>query len=329
MDWGDILLDSVRVAFGPIAGIYALGAVGLNVHFGYTGLLNFGQVGFFLVGAYGAAITVDAGGPLILGVGVGVGAAVVLALLLGLPTLRLRAEYLAITTIAVAEILRLVVRSQTARPFTGGVFGILQVSDDFFAVNPFGTGSYGIAGLTYSERALWVSLVAWLAAVLATLLVWRLANSPWGRVLRGIREDEDAVRSLGKNVFSYKLQSLVLGGTFGALAGTLLMVNQDAALPDVYVPIVTFFAFTIVILGGPGTVWGPLVASVIFWFLMQFTEGFLREAILAGWIPESVLAPQEVAALRFALVGFGLMLLMIFRPQGIFGRREELMIGDG
>ena len=106
MAW-DAFLESLRVALGPQAAAYAVAAVGLNLHFGHTGLLNFGQVGFFLVGAYGVGVTVDAGGPLWLGMLVGIGLAVLLALLLGLPTLRLRADYLAIVTIAVAECLRL------------------------------------------------------------------------------------------------------------------------------------------------------------------------------------------------------------------------------
>src|SRR5687768_12673896 len=126
MDFADVFFRAVRASIGVEAAAYALAAAGLNVHFGYTGLLNFGQVGFMLVGAYGTAITVDQGGPLWLGILVGLGSAVVLALLLGLPTLRLRADYLAIVTIAVAEILRLVVRTQWAADNlkTRGVFGI-------------------------------------------------------------------------------------------------------------------------------------------------------------------------------------------------------------
>jgi ABC-type branched-subunit amino acid transport system permease subunit len=123
----DILVDALRTATGPTAASYALLAIGLNMHFGYTGLLNFGQAGFMLVGAYGVAITVSTfGGPLWLGVLVGLLGAVLLALLLGVPTLRLRADYLAITTIAAAEILRLLFRSTGAEPITGGVFGLRQ-----------------------------------------------------------------------------------------------------------------------------------------------------------------------------------------------------------
>ena len=110
MDFGDIFGDAFRTAFGPVAAAYAVAGIGLNLQFGFTGLLNFGHVAFLLAGAYGMAITVDQGGPLWLGVIVGILAAVVLGLVFGLPTLRLRSHYLAIVTIAVGEVLRIIVR---------------------------------------------------------------------------------------------------------------------------------------------------------------------------------------------------------------------------
>jgi len=326
MDFGAALSEAFRVGIGAQAAAYAVAAIGLNLHFGYTGLLNFGHVGFFLVGAYGAAITVDAGGSLWLGIGVGVLASVALALVLGLPTLRLRADYLAIVTIAVAEILRLVARANAARPLTGGVFGIRDVAGSFYDLNPISPGAYGTGGLVFSHRSLWVIVVAWTLAGLCTLLLWALVRSPWGRVIRAIREDEDAVRSLGKNVFVHKLQSLVLGGIFGALAGIVLMINQQSVVPDSYIAVLTFYTYTVLILGGAGTTWGPVVGSILFWFLTQLTESVLRQAIDTGAIPSNVIGVQDLAALRFALVGVGLMALMIYRPQGIFGRRQELLL---
>ena len=111
MDWASVLIDGILATIGPITAAYAISAIGLNLQFGYAGLLNFGHVAFMLVGAYGMAIAVDAGAPLWLGVIIGILAAALLGLLLGLPTLRLRADYLAITTIAAAEAIRLIVRS--------------------------------------------------------------------------------------------------------------------------------------------------------------------------------------------------------------------------
>ena len=147
-------VDALRSALGTSAVMFALAGVGLNVMFGYTGLLNFGHVGSLLVGGYGTAITVNLGGPLWLGVLVGIAAAVVLGLVYGLPTLRLRADYLAIVTIAAAEILRLLVRSSALEPLTQGVFGIQKFADEFYALNPFPRGSYGIWRITWDANTL-------------------------------------------------------------------------------------------------------------------------------------------------------------------------------
>jgi len=326
VNFSAILADAVRAAIGPAAVVYGLAAIGLNIHFGYTGLLNFGQVGFMMIGAYGVAVSVAVLGlPLWVGVLAGLVLATLLALLLGIPTLRLRADYLAIVTIAAGEILRYVFRSGWAEPLTGGVFGLQRFANDFYALNPIPSGNYGVGRLSFSERDLWVMVVGWALVALASLLVYRLTHSPWGRVLRSIREDEDAARSLGKNVFSYKMQSLVLGGLLGAMGGMLLAINNQAVNPDSYLPLLTFYAYTIMILGGAGRVLGPVVGSVVFWFIVQGTDTFLRQAI-GTIIPTTVLAQAETGAVRFALVGLGLMLLMIFRPQGIFGNREEMLL---
>jgi branched-chain amino acid transport system permease protein len=329
MDYIDVLADSLRTAFGPVAAAYALAAIGLNLHFGYTGLLNFGHVAFLMTGAYGAAITVDQGGSLWLGLVVGTAAAVVLGLMFGLPTLRLRVEYLAIVTIAAGEVLRTIVRSGGEDSLTRGVFGIQGFAGDFFDANPIDRGSYGWGRLAYSERSLWVMIVGWLLVAVATLVIAALTRSPWGRVLRAIREDEDAARSLGKNVFRFKVQSLVVGGAIGSAAGMLLAINRQSVNPDTFLPVVTFAVFTIVILGGPGSRLGPIVGAIIYWFVIQFTDRFLREAVEAGWFSDDTLTPERIAATRFALVGLLLMGLIIFRPQGVLGRREEVILERG
>jgi neutral amino acid transport system permease protein len=330
MDILVILADATRAALGPTAAIYALAAIGLNIHFGYTGLLNLGQVGFMLVGAYGMAITVAVyGGPLWAGVLVGLACAVVLAILLGIPTLRLRSDYLAIATIAAGEVLRLTYNAGFAEPVTGGVFGLQQFAGSFYAVNPIAPGSYGVGRLAFSERDLWVMLVGWGAVALATLGLYLLIRSPWGRVLRSIREDEEAPRSLGKNVFGYKMQSLVLGGVLGALGGMLLAVDNQAVAPNTFNPVVTFYLYTILILGGRGRALGPALGSVIFWFLLLFLDSALLQAIGAGYIPAQLLSPSDVGSLRFALVGLALMLLLVFRPAGILGDPREMRLEAG
>jgi len=318
--------DAILAGIGIQAAAFALAAVGLNLQFGYTGLLNFGHVAFMLVGAYGAAITVNQGGPLWLGVLVGVAAAVGLGLVFGLPTLRLRADYLAIVTITAGETLRLVVNSGNQGSLTQGPFGIQSFANSFFNINPIPSGTYGVGRVAFANTELWVVIVAWALVILADFLVYRLVSSPWGRAIRAIREDEDAARSLGKNTFAYKLQSLVLGGVMGSLAGVMLAIDQQSVSPGYYLPYVTFFVFTMVILGGPGTVQGPIVGAILFWFLLQFTAGVLTDFIENGWIPTGILSTDDVLTFRFVLVGAALIGLAIWRPQGIFGKREELLI---
>lgn len=356
MDWPLILENALQAAVGQNAIIFALAAVGLNVHFGYTGLLNFGQVAFVACGAYGLAISVASYG-LSFGTGllVGLAAAGLLAVLLGIPTLRLRADYLAIVTIAAGEIIRFVLRSPQYDDRTGGSNGLQNFAGDFVRANPlvggrlrFGTGvslgpldwhwfdisvplgwihdgnEYGFWVLKFGERTTWLLACGWFLVGVCSLLVFLLMRSPWGRVLRAIREDEDAARSLGKNVDWYKMQSLVLGGLIGAIAGFVFAIANQSVQPDNYGTAFTFIAYTALILGGTARVLGPVVGAMIFWFLLQLTDVALRQAINAGYIADTVLSGTEVGQVRQVLVGLGLVLLVVFRPQGVLGDRREM-----
>ena len=227
MDWGNILTNAAQSLVNIDTIVFALAAIGLNVHFGYAGLLNFGQAAFVAIGAYGIGIMVQTFGLSIwIGVAVGLVGSVVLALLLGIPTLRLRADYLAIATIAAAEIVRLLARSSTLREYTGGSNGRNGFSDGFYAANPYSDGTYGFGPWQFSHRGMWILTVGWIVVALACLVVFLLMRSPWGRVLKGIREDEDAVRSLGKNVYAFKMQALVIGGVIGTLAGFISALGR-------------------------------------------------------------------------------------------------------
>src|SRR5215207_9559106 len=198
MDIVSALQTSLAQLIGPSAIFYALLAIGLNLHFGYAGLLNFGQIGFALLGGYGVGImTITYEQPLWLGIIVGLAAAGLLALVLGIPTLRLRADYLAIVTIAASEILRLVFGT-SFRTYFHGKDGVTGFTAGFRSLNPL--PDYDGFFLTYSREELWTVIVGWGLVIMISLLTWALMRSPWGRVLRGIREDEDAMRSLGKNV---------------------------------------------------------------------------------------------------------------------------------
>ncbi len=326
MDWATIFENGIKAGVRPEAAYFALAAIGLNIHFGYTGLLNFGQAGFMAMGAYGLAIPVFAYDlPWWVGVFVGLGASVLFALALGVPTLRLRADYLAIVTIAAAEIVRFIFRATDLREITGGSNGINGFSNGFFELSPF-TGTINIGPFDFTAREMWVMVVGWALVFAGIGVTYLMIESPWGRVLKAVREDEDAARALGKNAYSMKMQSLIIGGLFGALGGMILALGQGSVQPSPtdLGPPKTFFAYAALILGGTGRLWGPVIGSVLFISLLAFTDNILRQAQAADYIPESFISGTEVGVIRFVLLGVGLMALMLYRPQGIFGDRREM-----
>lgn len=321
MDWGGILNNTAGWLLSPTTIAYALAATGLAVHFGYAGLLNFGMAGFMAIGAYGYAISILSFGlPWWLGIIIGMAGASVFALILGIPTLRLRADYLAIVTIAAAEIVRLLFTTTVFDEWTNSADGLAGYHAGFRGANPFPPGSYGFGPWTFTADQLWTRVFGLILLAIAVLIVWLVMRSPWGRVLKGIREDEDAVRSLGKNVFGYKMQALVLGGIFGALGGVVISL-PSAVVPGTYVTSLTFFLWTILLLGGAATVFGPALGAVIFWVIMAFLDGVLPALASTGILP---ISGTQAGTLRYVLVGIALMLLVIFRPQGILGNKREL-----
>ncbi len=329
MDWHQIFSQALQQGLGPVAAVYCLAAIGLNVHFGYTGLLNFGQAGFMAVAGYAMASAVATFGlSFWVGILIGLALTVVLALLLGIPTLRLRADYLAIVTIAAAEIIRQTVGSVSLLEYFGGQDGLQSFSRTFAGLNPFHS-SVSIPGVvSWRPYDFWVGLVGWSLVAVSCLIVWLLMRSPWGRVLKSIREDEDAVRSLGKNVYSYKMQSLIIGGMFGALAGFLTALQHAAINPSFFATDTTFFAYTVLLVGGAARVLGPVAGTLIFWFLLSFLDLLFGQAtgganpIIPTWIMDS----NQASLMRFIFMGLALMLLMIYRPQGVFGDRRELAL---
>jgi branched-chain amino acid transport system permease protein len=151
-------------------------------------------------------------------------------------------------------------------------------------------------------------------------------------VLRAIREDEDAARALGKNAYSYKLQALAIGGIIGGIAGMLQAIDKQSVQPDTFNPVITFMIWTILIVGGAARVWSPVVGAMIFWGVISGLEAFMRE--LLGTDLDDVLARflnlniENVSQVKFMLFGGALMVLMRYRPQGIFGSREEMALDD-
>ena len=335
MDWGFIFEWTISTMFGVEVMVFALAAIGLNVHFGYTGLLNFGQVGFMAAGAYGLGVTISYFElNFLVGVAFGVVYSLILALILGLPTLRLRADYLAIVTIAASETIRLLVRWRKMKEITGASEGIGEFADPFYdtPLNPFNVGQrYEFGPFSYVGRDMWVLTVGWIVVILTVLFVRRLMSSPWGRALKAIREDEDAARALGKNAYFYKLQSLMLGGVIGGMAGMLQVIQKGSIQPDTFNPIITFTIWAILILGGPGRTWSPIIGAMIYWSLISFLENVLREMPSgpSQTLEDTIeLSDLNISQLRFILVGLGLLVLARYRPQGIFGSREEMALDD-
>ena len=326
MDWGSILNNTIQAFLTPTTIAFALAALGLAMHFGFAGLLNFGIAGFMAIGGYGYAIAVLTFGlPWWAGMLVGVVGSILFAIALGLPTLRLRGDYLAIVTIAAAEIARLLFLTTAFTDVTGsadGLFGFNTRPDGsgFQNANPFPVGTYGFGPLAFNEQTIWVLTFGLAVLGICVWLLWALMRSPWGRVIKGIREDEDAVRALGKNVFAYKMQALVIGGVFGGLGGIVFAAFSNVS-PGVFVTSLTFFIWTSLLLGGAATIFGPVIGAIIFWVLQAFLANFLSQLAISGIIPVST---TQASTLRFVLVGLGLMLLVIYRPQGIFGDKREL-----
>lgn len=308
---------------GVLAATYALVALGLQLNVGFTGIVNFGAAGFMAVGAYTMAVlTIDTDTSFWLSLPLSILVTMAFGLIVGLPSLRLRTDYLAIATIAFAEIIRLI--AQNARGLTGGNQGLFCSDDqskcfDDSWLDVSNTIQGWLVDLGWSDPEILfpLLLVAWALVLVVTLGLLFVQRSPWGRVLRAVREDEDAARALGKNAVAYKLQSLVISAGIAAIAGWILALNLATVHPIDFEPLVTFFAYGVLVLGGLANYWGVLVGSVIFWTLLEATR-FI-----------DIFEDQsDQTALRLAIVGLVLILLMAFRPQGMFGKREEMVLGD-
>src|SRR5689334_5501636 len=329
MEWSSVLTGAIEQGIGPSAIIYCLAAIGLNIHFGYTGLLNFGQAAFMMVGGYALGSLIQTWGwPLFPSLVVGLLMAVVLALVLGVPTLRLRADYLAIATIAAAEAIRQVLGSAALNDQFGGQDGRYGFVDGMRSLNFIPSGGVHFLGLDFRSYDFFIMIVGWTLALLLCGFVYLLMRSPWGRVLKSIREDEDAVRSLGKNVYSYKMQALVLGGVIGALAGIMSGLATSNVAPSDFATDTTFFTYTVLLIGGAARVFGPVAGALIFWFFISGLDLFFDKMTSGAnpAIPASIMTDDQASLMRLIFLGLILMLIMIYRPQGIFGDRRELAI---
>jgi len=314
------------VSVGVLAGIYAIVALGLQLNTGFTGIVNFGMAAFMAIGAYTMAILViKAGFSFWLALPFSVGASMLFGVIVGLPSLRLRADYFAIATLAMAEMVRLI--AQNARGLTGGNQGLFcDLKDPSIcypnAWNDISESINNFVSNFWSDppTLLPLLLVVWAVVGIATVALLWLQRMPWGRVLRAIREDEDAAKALGKNTLAFKLQSLAIGALLGSIAGFFLALDLRTVHPLDFEPLVTFFAFSVLILGGLGSYRGVAVGAILFWFVLEGTR-FID-------LPDPPFTETRIAAVRLAITGLLLIGLMAFRPQGLFGKREEMVLGE-
>jgi branched-chain amino acid transport system permease protein len=316
----DIFNPSFWLFVAAIAGVYAIMALGLYAQFSLAGLPNFGHVAFMAVAAYAMAILVARFDMPLLGAAAGgIAAAVLLALIVGIPSLRLRADYLAIATVAASEVVRYL--AMNLPDLTGGPLGSIGM------LGPGQVAMYNGEWLAFINRITPVGLprdatvavLVWALAVLSIAGLGDLERSPWGRVMRAIREDETAATASGKNVFVFKMQALVLGAVLGAISGELLACQIGVFSPDDYQPTLTFYAYLILILGGLNRIWAIPLGAVLFSLLYSGTR-FLN------FFPLSLIDSGARAFLRLFLVGLLLVLFMAIRPQGILGNRRELLL---
>jgi branched-chain amino acid transport system permease protein len=301
---------------GILAGTYVLFTLGLQLNVGYTGIVNFGQAGFMAIGAYAMGVlVVKAHWSFWLALPTAVFIAIGFGLLVGLPSLRLRADYFAIATIAAAEIVR--ITALNLRDVTGGNQGLFGFDESWNNLSDQITSWLESLGWSNPEQLFPLFIVVWVTALIATVLLHFATKSPWGRVLRAVREDEDAARALGKNTLAYKLQSLAIAATLGALAGFFVAINLNFLTPEAFLPAFTFIGYAVLVLGGLASYWGVAAGAIIMWAILEGTR----------FIDLPISAERE-AAVRFMIVGLVLILLMAFRPQGLFGKKEEMVLGD-
>ena len=360
--------------------IYAMLGLGLNLQWGFTGLINFGVAGFVAVGAYGTVVLSMRGVPLPIAMIVGGLLSAIFGLGLGIATLRLREDYLAIVTIGAAELVRLVINNESLVDGKSGAIGIngfplplANFRPDIFT--RYGmvlllTGVFGLAlwklghwyrqqfrgqsaAVQESSNKVWITAVSVLGALvivradvvvtiamlnfkdnqvvngllfcsvlmaaLVFLLVETLVRSPWGRVLKAIREDEEVAKALGKNVFSYKLQSLMIGGFITGIGGAFYAWQQSNVYPDNFKSDLTFNVWILMVLGGAGSNPGVAIGAAIFWIYTTLTRDLSN---LFPMVPTS-----QIDAFRMIFIGLLLIGLMVWRPQGLLGNRDELTLG--
>lgn len=289
-------MDAYLVAILTIAGIYVILALALNLQYGLTGLVNFGVIGFFGLGAYASGITTETfGQPFIIGMAMAAIVGTIAGAAVALLSLRLSGDFLAIVTLGFAETVRLTLNNEDW--LTRGPRGFIIMTRPV------------IDGLTRSETAWFILGVVALFALIVLLLMLRISATAFGRVLRAIREDDLVPATLGKNVFLYRLKAFAIGAMITAAAGSLYAHYTQTITPDNFTTPVAILVWMSVIVGGAGNNFGVVIGALAVTALYEGTR------FLAPWLP--MLDAEQMSALRFILIGTALIVVIRFRPEGL------------
>lgn len=292
---------SYAIFIFAVGGIYALLSLSLNLVWGGVGMVNLGLAGFFAVGAYASAMATKFGGlPVPIGLVLALGAGAIVGMIITFSTLRLRDDYLAIVTLGFAEVVRLIASNEIW--LTNGTDGISRIPGLFARTPP----------LSFN--------LSWLAVVTALVVaVWwalrRLSASPWGRALRAIREDPVVAAVAGKPVVRMKAEAFAISAAIAALSGALYGHFNAFVAPDLFLPLVTIYVFLAVTAGGNGRASGAVAGAYLLVAFLEATR-FAAHALPGA-------TPLQAAALREIAVGVALIVVLRFRPQGLFPERNQ------
>jgi branched-chain amino acid transport system permease protein len=273
-----------------------------NLVIGYAGMMHLGHIGFYAIGAYTAAIlSTELGTPFLGTLIMSFLIAAIAGFLIGIPTIRLRGDYLTIGTLGFSEVIRLIITNWYS--VTGGALGIDKIPDP------------AIAGFTFHTTTEKVALYIVIAAILH-FIMWKIIHSPYGKVIESIREDEKAAQALGKNVVRHKLEILTISAGIAGVAGAMYAHGYYNYInPTVFQVNEMVFILLYIIIGGMGTFWGaiigPIIAQLIFEIIRMVGNG-----TFAGF-------ELNIGAVRQMLYALIFMIIIIMRPQGIMGKIKK------
>ncbi|RAI02250.1 branched-chain amino acid ABC transporter permease [Acuticoccus sediminis] len=289
-------MDAYLVAILTVAGIYVILALALNLQYGFTGLINFGIVGFYGLGAYASGIATETLGlPFVLGLVMALAVGALSGAAVALLSLRLSGDFLAIVTLGFAETVRLALNNEDW--LTRGPRGFIIMTRPVFD------------GLGRSATSWFILGVVALVALVVLLVMVRLARSAYGRVLRAIREDDLVPATLGKDVFVYRLQAFVIGAMITAAGGSLYAHYTQTITPENFTTPIAILVWMSVVVGGAGNNLGVVLGALVVTAIYEGTR------FLAPWL--GFLDAEQISALRFVVIGSALIIVIRYRPEGL------------